>query len=510
MKFLKRLLKFILNKWVIFTLLILIQLIAVSYFIYTGLNTRFSIFYVMIFASILSILAVLSIVRRDYNPAYKISWIVLVSFLPIIGPLFYLIFGKLSVSHYLRQANRRSSRDIHSYLHEYEKNIEITNPDFKKMARYVREITGMPVWDKTATVIYNRGIDIFEAIKKSLNEAKKFIFIEMFIIAEGRMLEDITKILIEKAKKGVDVRFIYDDFGGTARIPAGYKKRLQRNNIQIKTFNPLMPRMSSSINYRDHRKIIVIDGNVAFTGGINLADEYINEFIRFGIWKDGGIRLTGLGVFNFTMMFLNMWEILNRTVEKYDKYIPTIAEETDGLVLPFPDGPFDGHQTTGNVYLKIISYATKYVYITTPYLILDNELLVGLKIAAMSGIDVRIITPHIPDKKLVFIVTKSYYRELIEAGVRIYQYTPGFIHTKSIIADDNLGIVGTANFDFRSLYLHFENSCLLHNNSSLIDLRNDFLETVAISQEISIENLKKEGIIKKFVLSILKVFSPLM
>jgi cardiolipin synthase len=268
--------------------------------------------------------------------------------------------------------------------------------------------------------------------------------------------------------------------------------------------------MSSSINYRDHRKIIVVDGNIAFTGGINFADEYINENIRFGIWKDGGIRLIGHGVFNFTMMFLNMWEILNRTTDSYEKYIPTISKETDGFVLPFPDGPLDGNQTTGNVYLKIISSATKYVYITTPYLILDNELLVGLKIAAMSGVDVRIITPNIPDKRVVFIVTKSYYRELINAGVKIYQYTPGFIHTKSIISDDVLGIVGTANFDFRSLYLHFEDSCLLYKNSSLINLRNDFLETVAISKKIEKEDLKKEGIIKKFVLAILKVFSPLM
>ncbi len=506
MKFFKKLLKFILNKWFIFTLLILIQLVGISIFIYYQLNT----FYFVFFGAILSVLSVLSIVRREYNPAYKISWIVLVSFLPIIGPLFYLIFGKMSVSHYLRQANRRSSRDIHTYLHDVEKNIDVENPDFKKMARYIREITGMPVWDKTASVIYNRGIDMFEAIKESLKKAKKFIFIEIFILAEGRMLDEITQIVIDKAKEGIDVRFIYDDFGGSARIPVGFKKTLKRNGIQIKTFNPLRPRMSSSINYRDHRKIIVIDGNVAFTGGINFADEYINENIRFGIWKDGGIRLTGLGVFNFTMMFLNMWEVLNQTVEKYELYIPTVEETTDGLVIAFPDGPFDGHQTTGNVYLKIISSATKYVYITTPYLILDNELLLGLKIAAMSGIDVRIITPQIPDKPLVFIVTKSYYRELLEVGVKIYQYTPGFIHTKSIIADDNLGIVGTANFDFRSLYLHFEDSCLLYNTSSLINLRNDFLETVAISKEIKLEELKKEGIIKKFVLSILKVFSPLM
>lgn len=510
MKFLKKFLKFILNKWVIFTLLILLQLIGVSYIIYIQLNTRFSIFYLIIFAAILSFIAVLSIVRREFNPAYKISWIIMVAFLPIIGPLFYLIYGKMAVGHYLRQANKRSSRDITTYLHSFEKNIEIQNSDFKKMSKYIREITGMPVWDKTATVIYNRGIDMFEAMKQSLSKAEKFIFIEMFIIAEGRMLEEITQILIDKAKSGVDIRFIYDDFGGSARIPVGFKNRLTKNGIQIKTFNPLRPRMSASINYRDHRKIIVVDGNVAFTGGINFADEYINESIRFGYWKDGGIKLTGFGVFNFTLMFLNMWEILNRAIEQYDKYLPTIEEETDGFVLPFPDGPFDGHQTTGNVYLKIISSATKYVYITTPYLILDNELLVGLKIAAMSGIDVRIILPHIPDKKLVFIVTRSYYGELIEAGVKIYEYTPGFIHTKSIITDDILGIVGTANFDFRSLYLHFEDSCLLCNNSSLIDLRNDFLETVAISHEIKTDDLKKEGIIKKFVLSILKVFSPLM
>lgn len=510
MMFFKKFLKLILNKWFIFALLILIQLVGLSYLIYDKLYEQFSVFYLILFASVLSAFAVLSIIRREYNPAYKISWIILVSFLPVIGPLFYLLYGKMSVSYFLKKASYKSSHDIYAYLHDFEREIEINNPNFKKMSKYITKITGMPVWDKTSTVIYNRGIDIFEAIKISLKEAKKFIFIEIFIIAEGRMLNEITEILIEKAKEGIDVRFIYDDFGGSARIPSRYKKRLSKNGIKIKTFNPLLPRMSSSINYRDHRKIIVIDGNIAFTGGINFADEYINENIRFGIWKDGGIRLIGHGVFNFTMMFLNMWEILNRTTDSYEKYIPTISKETDGFVLPFPDGPLDGNQTTGNVYLKIISSATKYVYITTPYLILDNELLVGLKIAAMSGVDVRIITPNIPDKRVVFIVTKSYYRELINAGVKIYQYTPGFIHTKSIISDDVLGIVGTANFDFRSLYLHFEDSCLLYKNSSLINLRNDFLETVAISKKIEKEDLKKEGIIKKFVLAILKVFSPLM
>ena len=450
---------------------------------------------------------------KDLNPAYRQSWIILIMIFPLFGGvLYYLIGNKRPIKH--MRENLEEQEQLHSHEVDLVPDInyllEEKNEGLAGISKYLRDYANAPLYMDDPVRYYPSGESMMDDLVNDLKKAKKTIFVEFFIVEYGVMFDQIFDVLIEKANEGVDVRFIYDGFGTLTRLPEDFEEYCKELGIKAMNFNPVKPIISMVYNTRDHRKFIIIDNEVAYTGGLNIADEYINEIERFGYWKDNMIRVEGPAVWNYTLMFLNMWEILNRAIEQYDKYLPTIEEETDGFVLPFPDGPFDGHQTTGNVYLKIISSATKYVYITTPYLILDNELLVGLKIAAMSGIDVRIILPHIPDKKLVFIVTRSYYRELIGAGVKIYEYTPGFIHTKSIITDDIIGIVGTANFDFRSLYLHFEDSCLLCNNSSLIDLRNDFLETVAISHEIKTEDLKKEGMIKKFVLSILKVFSPLM
>jgi len=324
------------------------------------------------------------------------------------------------------------------------------------------------------------------------------------------MWQSIYEILKEKVKEGVDVRLIYDDFGCLNKLKSSFPYELRKNGIKVATFNTLLPVLSMKINYRDHRKIIVIDGNVAFTGGMNLSDEYININSPFGYWKDSMILLKGEGVQNLTFMFLSMWKRCKREDFDFRDYSVKSDNLTDGFVQVFGDGPFTQEQSTEMTYMQIINEANHYVYITTPYLILDNEVLTALKTASLSGIDVRIVVPHIPDKKIVYMITQSYYQELLDAGVKIYEYTPGFIHSKSIISDDTLGIVGSANFDYRSLYLHYEVSCMLYDTSSLQDIKNDFLKTIEESEEIKRENLKKPNIFKKIFVSIIRVFSPMM
>lgn len=283
-----------------------------------------------------------------------------------------------------------------------------------------------------------------------------------------------------------------------------------KKGIKTINFNPYRPRLSLFMNYRDHRKITVIDGNVAFVGGINLADEYINRKVLFGYWKDSGLMLKGEGVWNLTYLFMEMWQLASRDTFEYEKYYPTIVTESDGFVQPFGDGPHDEHQAIEMSYIHIINNAKRYVYITTPYLIIDNEIATALKLAALSGVDVRILMPNIPDKKIIFLISQSYYAELMKAGVKIYQYLPGFLHSKMIVADDEVAIIGTVNLDFRSFYLHFEVSCLLYQTASVLEMRDDALRCLEDSKLVTFEDLKKISLFKKLLAAVLRAFSPLM
>ncbi|HEY8395585.1 MAG TPA: cardiolipin synthase, partial [Bacilli bacterium] len=354
------------------------------------------------------------------------------------------------------------------------------------------------------------GEKFFEALLSELKKAEKFIFLEYFILEEGYMWDKILAILEEKVKQGVDVRLLYDDFGNINRLKYNFKREMIKKGIKTINFNPYRPRLSMFINYRDHRKITVIDGNVGFVGGINLADEYINKKVLFGYWKDASLMLKGEAVWNLTYLFLEMWQTASSDTFDYEKYYPTQAYPSDGFVQPFGDGPHDNHQTIEMAYMQIINNAKRYVYISTPYLIIDNEIATALKLAALSGVDVRIMMPHIPDKKLVFLISRSYYPELMRAGVKIYEFLPGFLHSKMIIADDEVGIIGTANLDFRSFYLHFEVSCLLYKTTSVLEMRADALKCLEESKLVTFEDLKKIPIFKKILAAILKAFSPLM
>ena len=333
---------------------------------------------------------------------------------------------------------------------------------------------------------------------------------EYFIIREGHMWESIKEVLIQKVQEGVDVRLIYDDFGSINKVSYKFKKELESAGIKVVNFNPYRPRLTMIINYRDHRKITIIDGNVGFVGGANLADEYINRVRKFGYWKDATVVIKGEAVWNLTLLFIQMWKFSTNDDFDYAKYRPTVSYNTTGYVLPFGDGPLDGHQSIEMSYINIINNAKKYVYITTPYLVLDNEMTTALRTAAQSGVDVRIMMPHIPDKKLVFMISRSYYQDLIEAGVKIYEFLPGFLHSKYIVSDDEISIVGTANLDYRSFYLHYEVVTLLYKTESVIDVKRDFDKALEVCHLVKLEETKKVSILKKALVSFLRVFSPMI
>ena len=345
-----------------------------------------------------------------------------------------------------------------------------------------------------------------------LEKAEHYIFLEYFIVSEGKMWDRILEVLKQKAAQGVDVRVIYDDMGCLARLPAGYHSWLEKEGIKCMAFNPVVPLISLVMNHRDHRKIMVVDGHTAFTGGINLADEYINVKARFGYWKDTGIRLKGEAVWSFTVMFLEMWNAYRNEDDDIQKYRPSVWHPDpftgEGIVCPYTDTPLDGEPLAENIYLDILNQAQKYVYIFTPYLILDDVMRNTLCHAAARGVDVRIVTPGIPDKKVVFRLTRSNYAMLLKAGVRIYEYTPGFIHAKSYICDDEFGVVGSVNMDYRSLYLHFECAALLYQTEALTELKRDVLDTIGQSREIMLEDCKK-GFFGELFDSVLRVFAPL-
>ncbi|HAX72148.1 MAG TPA: cardiolipin synthase, partial [Firmicutes bacterium] len=371
-----------------------------------------------------------------------------------------------------------------------------------------------PLQTNTITEYVTPGEIKFQRLKEELLKAKHFIFMEYFIIEEGSMWDPILEILAQKAKEGVDVRLMYDDVGCLSKIPYKYDEKIRKLGIKCAVFNPIGTFFNIRYNNRDHRKITIIDGHTAFTGGINLADEYINVNQHLGHWKDAALYLKGEGVWNLTLMFLQNWNYTTNTTDDYDLFKPKVHHlepfESDGYVLPYGDSPLDDEIVGELAYLNMINRAKDYIYINTPYLIVDNELVTALCLAAKSGVDVKIVTPHIPDKWYVHIVTRGYYKELIKAGVKIYEYTPGFMHSKTFVSDDELGIVGTINLDYRSLYLHFECAVWLYKTKSVSQIKEDFVKTLKVCQEITLEECDNVTVYAKVIRAILMIFAPIM
>ena len=507
----KKIVRFLTQRVVLTALLILIQALLLFGIIWK-LNNYFIYFYA--FSVLLSLLLTLRIINNKSNPAFKIAWLIPILLFPVLGGLVYLVFGSDRTGKYIRNKMGRIEKEMQDGISKANERsgIEKMPPDVVNQSHYISNSAHCPPYKNTTVEYLPMGEVKFERMVQELKKAKRYIFMEYFIIQEGTMWNTILDVLEEKAKEGVDVRVIYDDMGCILTLPTGYEKTLREKGIQCQIFNPFIPILSSHFNTRDHRKICVIDGNVGFTGGINLADEYINGYEKHGHWKDTAILLKGEAVFSLTTMFLSMWDyLIKKEGEDYAAYYPDSWDENaQGIVQPFADNPLDDEAVGETVYLNLINKAKRYVYITTPYLILSNEMVTAMNTAAKSGVDVRIITPHVPDKWYVHAVSRSYYEMLVEAGVKIYEYTPGFVHAKTFVVDDEYAVVGTINLDYRSLYLHFECAAWMYKASCVTDVRDDFLKTQQMSQEITLEECRNISIPRRLGRSVLRVLAPLM
>lgn len=510
----RKILQKLLSKLFIVSTIIIIQMIWWFFLFYTA-SVASRVFQDLLYVA--AILLSLYIVNRRMKMYIKMSWIFLILSVPIVGIPCYFFFGRPELT---SKTQKRMARIVEAYAPLRPENellnetLRQTDMDAYRQSRLITQNQKYPLYAEDCTEYFKSGEEAFESILKDLRSAEKFIFMEYFIIGSGVMLDQILDILKEKVKHGVVVRIIYDDFGSINAIPPHFIKEMESIGIQTRRFNPYKPMLSVIMNDRDHRKILVIDGRVAHTGGYNIADEYINKKIRFGYWKDAGIRVEGECVNSFTTMFLEMWNYINKDNAVHDEYLNphnTFSQsEKSGFVQPFCDSPLEHDDVGENLYVSIISRAKKYVYIFTPYLILGTELSHAMISAARSGVDVRIVVPKIPDKKLIYLQTKANFRPLIEAGVRIYLYTPGFIHSKCIVADDDTAIVGTCNLDFRSMYWNFEDFVYMYRTQCIGKIKEDAIETFAVSEEMDEESTNDISFAGRLLQSILQLFAPLL
>lgn len=463
--------------------------------------------------------AVIAIILRTSDPAIKLAWIVPILMFPLFGGIMYLAFGHVFLPGRLRRAWERTSFQIRQSLHQEQAvmdRLRAESPEVANQCGYLARYAGTPVWDRTKAVYYEDGLPYWKQLLEDLEQAQHFIFLEYFIVGEGVMWNAVLEVLERKVTEGVEVRLIYDDVGSVFVLPKNYNEIMEKKGIKCVAFNRIIPFMALILNNRDHRKIVVIDGRIGYTGGINMADEYINYTHPHGDhWKDAGIRIEGEAVKNFTVMFLQMWNMCRFTEEDYSPYFYRFddaweREAASGYVQPYMDSPLDSELIGESVYLNMIGHAGKYIYIYTPYFVTDNEVVTALKLAAKRGVDVRIVTPGVPDKKTIYWLTQSNYRTLIEAGVRIYQYTPGFLHSKCVLCDDETAAVGTVNFDYRSFYHHFECGVFLYRVEALRDIRKDMEEAFAVSELITVEWCRKKFMKSNVIGPILKLFSPLL
>ena len=463
---------------------------------------------------VLGIAVVIYVINSHISPGYQISWLCIAAAFPLVAGLLYLLFGAKRVAPKFRREHLQSILKFKPLLSKEDDLNKLADEDDAayKEAKYLNDYSFFPVYKGSSAVYFNTGEKMFEEIIRQLKTAKHYIYIEMFIMQEGKLLNTVIDILEEKVREGVDVRFIYDDMGCAMYLPSKYYKTLQKKGIKCEVFNPMSPVLMVTMNNRDHRKIVIIDGRVAFTGGINFSDEYINEVQIYGHWKDAGVMIEGPAVNNMVIMFLQFWQSdaeYTLSVPKYDD-ISYEMEPEEGYLQPFSDTPTDSEDIAKNAHLNMIWEARDSVYIMTPYLVVDNEILSALKQAAKNGVDVRIIVPHIPDKWYVLETTRGSYSELISAGCKIYEYTPGFIHSKVIMADGKMAIIGTINMDYRSYYLDFECGVFIYNMNMLQDVISDFEETFRASQLIDVGDLQKISVFRRIIRAILKLFAPLM
>lgn len=457
----------------------------------------------------------LRIYGMHMNAAYRFSWMILILAFPILGLSLYLFFGSQLSNMMMRKRFAAVNMELDDHLEQEPAVMERLRQQDKGIANqayYTQRSGGYPVYGNTDVQFYGDTVAALEDLKAELRKAEKFIFMEYHAIEDSVAWRGIEDILIEKAAAGVDVRVFYDDMGSIGFLSKPFTKRLQAEGMQCRVFNPVQPVVHVFMNNRDHRKITVIDGKVGFTGGYNLADEYFNLTHPYGQWKDTGIKLTGDAVHSLTVIFFEMWNATQKEPDDPTPFLPQSDYQAreQGYVQPYADSPLRKESVGENVYQNLIKNAKDYVYITTPYLIIDDEMQRELTLAARRGVDVRIITPGIPDKKMVFKVTRSYYARLAAYGVRIFEYTPGFMHAKQFVCDDEVAAVGTINLDFRSLYLHFENGCWFYGCKAVQDVKADFGATFPVCTEVTSKYSVKGNLALRGWQLILRLFSPLL
>lgn len=456
----------------------------------------------------------LYLINRDEVTEFKLPWLLILCFLPVIGAFVFMLLSSNSTSEKEYKRYETAEQETLPYMKQQPEMEKLREKDSDAwlQANYLYQSASMSCFDDSKTTYYSIGEKFHNALLVELQKAEQFIFMEYFIIQEGQMWNPIHGILQEKASQGVSVYVMYDDFGCMTTLPEHYYKRLCDEGIHCIPGNKFTPILSHIHNNRDHRKITVIDGKVGFTGGINLADEYINAIVKHGHWKDTAIKIEGSAVRNLTAMFITNWNTQSEEHIDCAAYmqITTNPIKGSGYVIPFGDGPEPIYKDNigKSVYLNMINTAKDYLYITTPYLICDHELLNALRIAAKKGVDVRVITPHIPDKQAVFWMTRSNYKVLLEAGVKIYEYTPGFIHAKNFVCDDKFAVCGTINLDYRSLVHHFECGAWMYHTDCIADMKTDFLGTMAQSQEIPANRRVMRGW-QRLITEVMKIFAPL-
>lgn len=504
---LRRLIKLLFSRLFWFAIGIIIQLAVLIFLVFQVSNYQYVYYGFVVFNALMAVF----VVTRDENPAYRMAWLLLMCAVPFVGLILYIIFGNKKIGH-------RASRNLIRYREKLEQSIlydektmhDMTSRDsrFSRQLEYIYSASGYGVWQDTAVEYFADAKEFLEDLILEVEKAEKFILIEYFIIGRGKVWDRLLEILKRKAAEGVRIRILYDDMGSINVLPKGYDAELRSYGFEAYTFNPVRAHLNPRLNYRDHRKIFDIDGNVCYTGGLNLADEYTNDIVRFGVWKDNAVKLTGQAVWSFTVMFLLNWYSVSGSRDDLSAFRPSVTAPSDGFIQPFGDSPFDDVSVARNAYMQVINNARRYVWIVTPYLILDNEMVTALQIAAGSGVDVRIITPSYADKKSVHEVTRSFYPGLIASGVKIYEYLPGFIHSKTLISDDEIAFVGTANMDYRSFYLHFELSILFLDSSVVAAVKNDTINALEHSHEMTSYEVDDISFPHRLLRTFFGIFAP--
>jgi len=506
-------LKFVMQRVVLVSLSLALQLAVLAGLILAAADTYRAL---TICLEILAIAAVLYIISTDRaGGAYKLIWIILILALPVMGVSLYLLFGGKRLTRATRQKMHAAHRLTRSELRQDGAALDALkrqDPEGGKLASYLLNQTGHPVYADCETTYYSPVDDAFEDICACLESAERYIFLEYFIVSPGYMWDRMLEILERKAASGVQVLMLYDDFGCIRHLPMRYTKTLKEKGIRACAFNPYIPILTSRLNNRDHRKILVVDGKTAFTGGFNLSDEYINRLERFGHWRDSALKVQGRAAWAMAVQFLTMWRGVTGEDCNFNRYRPAFPEReaTPGFVQAYCDSPLDDEQVGENAYLSVIQGAKKRLQIMTPYLVIDEALTIALQNAAKAGVDVQLYAPGIPDKGYIQLLSRAYYGALAEAGVKIYEYAPGFLHSKVMLSDGKTAVVGTINLDFRSLFLHYENAVVLYGTGSVQQVAADFAALAEQSQEYTLARIRAVNPLTRFARALLRLLAPLM